>query len=121
MKEKRKIKFEALGPTGEPIGEPIEMNYYNLGYNTPPEEYPAGQEPMKKVRYLLTIGEHQYWVNREGKIFDHLTKDFTIIHWLTGEGENKATGVMLRMDNGDTQCLSIAEYETFLKNREKNG
>ena len=91
----------------------------------PPEEYPdygvPGHEPMKKVRYLLTIGEHQYWVDREGKIFDHLTKDFTVIHWLTGEGENKATGVMLRMNNGDTQCLSIAEYETFLKNREKNG
>jgi hypothetical protein len=30
-------------------------------------------------------------------------------------------GVLLQMYNGDTQYLTNEEYETFLKNREKNG
>jgi hypothetical protein len=30
-------------------------------------------------------------------------------------------GVLLQADNGDTQYLTLEEYETFLKNREKNG
>jgi hypothetical protein len=30
-------------------------------------------------------------------------------------------GVLLQMDNGDTQYLTSEEYVLFLKNREKNG
>jgi len=30
-------------------------------------------------------------------------------------------GFTVRVDNGDTQYMSIGDYDKFLKNREKNG
>jgi len=70
----RKIILEAMDPTGSPIGKSIELNYYNLGWEKmAPEDYPEGQEPMRVVRYLLTIGDHKYWLRRNGQIIDQLT------------------------------------------------
>ena len=72
----RKIKIEALDPCGIVIESSEEINYYNLGYKKPPEEYPIvngiQHEPMKKVRYLLTIGDFKYLVNRKGEILEEL-------------------------------------------------
>lgn len=82
--ETRKIKLEVMDPCGMPTEEAIEMSYYNMGYETPPEEHPpviVGDMsiewvPMKTARYLLTIGEHKYWMNRKGEIIEHITEKF---------------------------------------------
>lgn len=47
--------------------------------------------------------------------------DVTVIKWFTDEGDTEPNGVLLQVDNGDTQYLTIEEYKLFLKNREKNG
>lgn len=84
--DSRKIVFEAIDPTGHPY-ESVEMSYYNLGYEKPPEEYPntkimhngieleLQEEPMKKVRYLLKIGEFEYLVSRNGEIMEQIKPD----------------------------------------------
>lgn len=45
----------------------------------------------------------------------------TILKWVTDEDGLNPKGVILQVDNGDTQYLTTEEYKTFLKNREKNG
>lgn len=82
-KDSRKIVFEAIDPTGHPF-ESVEVSYYNLGYKKPPEEYPSKkivvdgielellEEPMKKVRYILKIGDYEYLVSRSGEIMEQL-------------------------------------------------
>ena len=72
----RKIKIEALDPLGQTLGQPLDLDYYELGWENSkkPEEYPQGQEPMKVVRYLLTIGDHQYFLKRDGQIYDQITR-----------------------------------------------
>jgi len=70
----RKIILETLDPTGVVTGKSIEINYYNLGWEKmAPEDYPEGQEQMKKLRYLITLGDHQYWMSRSGQIINQLT------------------------------------------------
>ena len=87
MSEKieRKIKIEVCDPVGMPIGNSVEIDYYTLGWENqrPPEEHPdiivggipIKGEPMKKVRYILTIGDHKYWVKRSGQIIDQITQN----------------------------------------------
>ena len=67
----RKIILEAIDPTGVTI-DILELDYYEHGYEKEfaPESYPKGEEPMKRVRYILTIGDYKYIVNRDGKIVD---------------------------------------------------
>ncbi len=86
-KNKRFIQLQAIDPTGISFDKTRKMDYYFIGYRNnhksrPPEEYPSKkimvdgielelqEEPMKKVRYLLTIGDYEYIVNRDGKIVD---------------------------------------------------
>lgn len=81
--DSRKIVFEAIDPTGQSY-DSVEVSYYNLGYDKPPEEYPSTkimhndielelqEEPMKKVRYLLKIGDFEYFVSRNGKIMEQV-------------------------------------------------
>jgi hypothetical protein len=70
MKKSRTIQIKALDPTGCEIDKSRKMNYYKVGYRTgkTPEEYPINEEPMRKVRYLLSIGDYEYLVNRDGRI-----------------------------------------------------
>lgn len=70
QKIERKIKLQVLDPTGVDIDPAIEIDYYNFGWEIAPEE--LEYEPNKRVRYLLTIGEHQYWVNRKGEIMEKI-------------------------------------------------
>jgi hypothetical protein len=69
----RKIILEAVDPTGVTI-DIIELDYYEHGYEKEfaPESYPKGEEPMKQVRYILTIGDYKYLVKRNGKIIDNI-------------------------------------------------
>jgi hypothetical protein len=76
MKKDRYIKIEALDPTGVVVSKSRKLNYYHIGYEdekqTPPEE--LDHEPMRKFRYLLTIGEYIYHVSREGEILDTIVR-----------------------------------------------
>ena len=83
----RKIKIEAVDPTGISVGVSEELDYNRLGYSETerlPEEYPIGifgiqEEPMKHMRYKLIVGDYQYYIDRKGRIFDCLnSKDFSI-------------------------------------------
>lgn len=84
-KNDRKIRLEVCDPVGMPTGNFVESDYYTLGWENqrPPEEYPdiivggipIKGEPMKKVRYILTIGDHKYWVNRNGQIIEQITQN----------------------------------------------
>lgn len=74
-KHNRTIQLQAIDPTGISFDKTNKMSYYRVGWrngNTP-EEYPPHQEPMKQVRYLLSIGDYEYIVNRDGKITDVIT------------------------------------------------
>jgi hypothetical protein len=87
MSEKieRKIRLEACDPTGQVSETFVEADYYTLGWENrmPPEEYkvivvdgmPIKGEPMRKIRYILTIGDHKYWVKRSGQIIDQITQN----------------------------------------------
>lgn len=84
MKKNRTIQIKALDPVGCEIDKSHKMNYHKVGYRTgkAPEEYPSKkimvdgieielqEEPMKKVRYLLCIGDYEYLVSRDGRIID---------------------------------------------------
>ena len=39
----------------------------------------------------------------------------TIIAWQVDEGEKDPSGVIIQIDNGDTQYLTVEEYKTFLE------
>tara|TARA_R110002020_G_scaffold138469_7_gene308579 strand:- start:40645 stop:40818 length:174 start_codon:yes stop_codon:yes gene_type:complete len=46
--------------------------------------------------------------------------DYTILEWFFEPGfKEEPKGVLLQIDNGDTQYLTMKEYKVFLKNREK--
>ena len=45
--------------------------------------------------------------------------DYTILSYCIDEGQTEPHGVMLQISNGDTQYLTIKEFETFLNNRNK--
>ena len=45
--------------------------------------------------------------------------DYSILQWVTSDGQTEPNGVVLQIDNGDTQYLTIEDYTLFLKNREK--
>ena len=44
---------------------------------------------------------------------------YTILQWVSDDGVKEPHGVVLQIDNGDTQYLTIEDYTLFLKNREK--
>lgn len=45
---------------------------------------------------------------------------YTILEWFFEPGfKEEPKGVLLQIDNGDTQYLTMKEYKIFLKNREK--
>ncbi len=46
--------------------------------------------------------------------------NYTILSFITNDGESEPIGVYLQIDNGDVQYLTINEYNTFIKNRNKN-
>ena len=43
---------------------------------------------------------------------------YSVLKWVTGEDENP-TGVLIQIDNGDTQYLTIEEYKDLVKSRIK--
>jgi len=45
--------------------------------------------------------------------------DYTIISYCTDEGETEPHGVIIQVVNGDTQYLTMKDFETFLINRNK--
>lgn len=45
--------------------------------------------------------------------------DYTILSYCTDEGQTNPNGVILQISNGDTQYLTIEEFETFTNNQEK--
>lgn len=46
-------------------------------------------------------------------------QDYTILEWCSLEWEKDPHGLIIQLDNGDTQYLTTSEYETFLENRKK--
>ena len=44
---------------------------------------------------------------------------YNILKWVVSDGQTEPYGVVLQIDNGDTQYLTIEDYTLFLKNREK--
>jgi len=45
--------------------------------------------------------------------------DYTILQWCIDDGFKQPYGVVLQVDNGETQYLTMEEYKVFLKNRNK--
>ena len=45
--------------------------------------------------------------------------DYTILSYCINEGESEPHGVMVQLDNGDTQYLTMDELKLFMENREK--
>ena len=45
--------------------------------------------------------------------------EISMLHWTIDKDTQEQIGVLVQADNGDTQYLTKAEYEQFLKNREK--
>ena len=46
--------------------------------------------------------------------------DYTIISYCLNEGESEPHGVIVQLDNGDTQYLTMDEIKTLIKNREQS-
>tara|TARA_R110000823_G_scaffold239099_7_gene364374 strand:- start:6302 stop:6454 length:153 start_codon:yes stop_codon:yes gene_type:complete len=44
---------------------------------------------------------------------------YTVLEWDIDCGQTEPHGVIIQVDNGDTQYLTISDYKVFLKNREK--
>ena len=42
--------------------------------------------------------------------------NFSIINWIFDEEDEQPTGVILQVDNGDTQYLTIEAYNKLLNN-----
>lgn len=43
----------------------------------------------------------------------------TIVKWIVDDEDESPTGVIVQVDNGDTQYLTIEEYRDLIKNRIK--
>lgn len=71
MSENRKISLVYVDPTGVTIDDPIELDYSNIGYSKPAFEGEEGDK-LKYARYLLTVGEHQYLISRDGEIISKI-------------------------------------------------
>lgn len=69
----RKIIFKLIDSDGNTI-KSVESDYYDLCHRIPPEDYPGGYEPMRKNRYTIQIGNHEYLVSREGQILEQITR-----------------------------------------------
>lgn len=46
------------------------------------------------------------------------TWGYNIIKWVLDDN-NQPQGVIIQIDNGDTQYLTMNDYDLFLKNRQK--
>jgi len=44
---------------------------------------------------------------------------YTIVKWVTNDEDENPTGVLIQLDNGDTQYLTIEEYRDLVKSRIK--
>lgn len=69
----RKIEMKLVDPAGKKI-KSVEADYFDLCHAMPPEDYPAGHEPMKKNRYILSVGEHEYIISRNGQIIEQISR-----------------------------------------------
>ena len=45
--------------------------------------------------------------------------EHTVLQWVVDDGFKEPYGVIIQIDNGDKQYLTVEQYKTFLKNREK--
>lgn len=45
--------------------------------------------------------------------------DYTIIQYYISDGESEPHGVLIQINNGDVQYLTIDEFTLFKTNREK--
>lgn len=75
-KSERLVILEQVDATGKPTGPPLSFDYNELGYEDgrrKPEEYPPGEEPMRKVRYKLTMGDYTYMMSRNGALIDTIS------------------------------------------------
>lgn len=42
--------------------------------------------------------------------------DITPINWVQNEDDEQPTGVLVQVNNGDTQYMTIEEYNKFMRN-----
>lgn len=42
--------------------------------------------------------------------------DITPINWVQNEADEQPTGVLVQVSNGDTQYMTIEEYNKFMEN-----
>jgi hypothetical protein len=79
-----------------------------------------------KLEFCLGVGMNQLFPEmvtiefepkKEDKSNDKF--DYTILSYCVNDGETEPHGVMIQVDNGDTQYLTMGEVKTFIENREK--
>jgi len=51
------------------------------------------------------------------KLYDMEKFEYSVIEWCKDKNSQEPHGVIIQVDNGDTQYLTIEQYELFQKNR----
>lgn len=82
-----------------------------------------------KLELSLGIGMNQFFpelvtVEFETNNDNELIKDgfgYTVISYCVNDGETEPHGVMVQVDNGDTQYLTMSEINKLNKRRKKDG
>ena len=57
-------------------------------------------------------------MNQENKEMSTEKWGHTVVKYLTDDSEKEHHGVLIQVDNGDTQYLTMEEYGVFLKENE---
>lgn len=113
-KPDRTITMSLIDPVGTPI-KSVSLDYTELCHNIPPEDYPPMNEPMRKNRYIITIGEHQYFVSRRGEIIDRINKESDQVDkepFSLGEPSEKITPIS-DLNNFDLTHILINNLRTM--------
>ena len=98
----RKIEMKLINPTGETI-KSVKADYFDLCHAMPPEDYPSGHEPMKRNRYILSVGDHEYMISRDGQIIEQISRPDDIFDEpLFPKNENKEKTIKVeKLDSHD--------------------
>jgi len=51
------------------------------------------------------------------KLYNMEKFEYSVIEWCKDKNSQEPHGVIIQVDNGDTQYLTIEQYELFQKNR----
>jgi hypothetical protein len=69
----KKIKLEALDPTGVVVSKPLEFGFEELVTEDKEGFFvQIKQTPMKRVRYILTVCDYKYLINENGEITEQI-------------------------------------------------